>query len=336
MSPNPVGSIAQKVIAAGATLARAHGGSYARGPSGAPLDLLQKRLGLGFAGLAIVTWGLLIFGSTVRVHGAGLSCPDWPLCFGELIPQLDFRVFLEWGHRVLAGAVSIGFLGLGGAVLAHPGLRPRFGLLVGAMVVVLASQIVLGGLTVLQSLAFWSVTLHLLFGNTFMALMIGMARRLRGAVPEAAASGVVRGAVGAVAGLVTLQMALGGLVSSNYAGLACIDWPSCNGGVWFPAFDGAVGLQVFHRLGGYGVFVAAVGLAVAARADEATRRPAWLLLVLVLTQITLGVINVLMRMPVELAIAHAATAHAIVATTAWLVAGTYARGAAPAPAPARA
>lgn len=302
------------------------------------MDLLQKRLGQGFAGLAIVTWGLLIFGSTVRVHGAGLSCPDWPLCFGELIPQLDFRIFLEWGHRVLAGAVSIGFLGLGGAVVARRELRGRFGPILAAMVLVLACQIVLGGLTVLRALAFWSVTLHLLFGNTFMALMIAMSRRLGGAVPEGVAPGAVRAAVAAVVALVTVQMALGGLVSSNYAGLACIEWPSCNGGVWFPAFDGAVGLQVLHRLGGYAVTVGAVALVVAARADSATRRPAALLVALVLTQITLGVLNVLTRMPVELAIAHAATAHAIVATTAWLAAGTFARageaGRAPAVAPA--
>lgn len=286
---------------------------------------VQKRLGVGFGVLASITWLLLIFGSTVRVHGAGLACPDWPLCFGELVPQLDFRVFLEWGHRLLAGLISLGFLGLGGAVVVRAELRRRFGVLVGLMVVVLLAQIVLGGLTVLASLAFWSVTLHLLFGNAFMALMIVLSRRLRGVVPTGAARGPLRGAAAVFVLLVTVQMGLGGLVSSNYAGLACVEWPTCNGGVWVPSWAGAVGLQVLHRLGAYTVVAAAGTLAWLGRADAGSVRPTRLLLLLVLVQVTLGVLNVLTRMPVELAIAHAAAGHAIVATTAWLVAGTFHR-----------
>ncbi len=286
---------------------------------------VQKRLGVGFGVLASITWLLLIFGSTVRVHGAGLACPDWPLCFGELVPQLDFRIFLEWGHRLLAGLISLGFLGLGGAVVVRAELRRRFGVLVGLMVVVLLAQIVLGGLTVLASLAFWSVTLHLLFGNAFMALMIVLSRRLRGVVPAGAAHGPLRGVTAAFVLLVTVQMGLGGLVSSNYAGLACVEWPTCNAGVWVPSWAGAVGLQVLHRLGAYTVVAAAGTLAWLARADAGSVRPTRLLLLLVLVQVTLGVLNVLTRMPVELAIAHAAAGHAIVATTAWLVAGTFHR-----------
>ena len=62
--------------------------------------------------LVTTTYVLLVFGASVRVHGAGLACPDWPLCFGEVIPTLNFEVGLEWGHRVLAGLISLGFLGL--------------------------------------------------------------------------------------------------------------------------------------------------------------------------------------------------------------------------------
>ena len=70
-----------------------------------------RNLAIFATGLTAVTYVLLVFGSAVRVHGAGLACPDWPLCFGEVIPALDFQVFMEWGHRVLAGLVSLGFSG---------------------------------------------------------------------------------------------------------------------------------------------------------------------------------------------------------------------------------
>ncbi len=278
-------------------------------------DLLQKRLGAGFAGLAVVTWMLLVFGSTVRVHGAGLSCPDWPLCFGELVPVFNFQVFLEWGHRVLAGTISVGFLALGVAVLANPERRRKHGAIVLAASIVLVAQIVLGGLTVLHLLAFWSVTLHLLFGNAFMALLVVLAVRLRGAAPVAL--GAARGAAIAVAVAVVVQMALGGLVSSNYAGLACTEWPTCSDGVWFPSLDGIVGLHLLHRLGAYTVLAAAVAFAWTGRASGGAAA-AFAVLGLVLAQVTFGVATVLLSMPVELQILHAAMAHLLVATLAWV------------------
>jgi heme a synthase len=275
---------------------------------------------LGFGALVGVTYGLLVFGASVRVHGAGLSCPDWPLCFGEVVPLLDFRIFLEWGHRVLASMVSFGFLALGGTVLAKRELRARAGWLVGLAAVALSAQVVLGGLTVLHLLAFWSVTLHLLTGNLFCALLALVGLRLRATdAPAEPVSRGVHGLAGLLAAAVVGQMALGGLVSSNYAGLACTEWPTCQNGVWFPTLESSVGLQIFHRLGAYTVATLAIAFFAATRATPRLRRPGAVLVALVLVQVGLGVANVLTAMPVELAIAHSAVADLIVLTTTWSV-----------------
>jgi len=256
----------------------------------------------------VVTWGLLVFGATVRVHGAGLSCPDWPLCFGQVIPELNFHVFLEWGHRVLAGTISLGFAALGGLVLARPELRGRAGALCAVALVVLLTQIVLGGLTVLKLLASWSVTLHLVTGNLFLLSLLTIAGALDPR-PLAASTASV-GLAKAVAAMWLLQLALGGLVSSNYAGLACTEWPTCNGGVWFPAWSGIVGLQLAHRAGAYVLFGLAAGLAWTARGGPG-ERSASMVFAAVLAQVVLGVTNVVLEMPVEIAVLHSALADLI-------------------------
>lgn len=278
----------------------------------------SRALGRAFLGLVAVTYALLVFGASVRVHGAGLACPDWPLCFGEVIPELNFQVFLEWGHRALASIISFGFLILGGLALKDPAKRARVGGVLLVAAIALVAQVVLGGLTVLHLLAYWSVTLHLLTGNLFCALLLLVAQRLLDApAPRAAVPFAARGVAVALATMVVVQMGLGGLVSSNYAGLACTEWPTCNGGVWFPVFDGIVGLQVFHRLGAYTLFALAAAFFVVARNVAPLRRAAGFVLGFVLLQIGIGIANVLLAMPVEIAIVHSAVADLIVLSTTW-------------------
>lgn len=280
------------------------------------LPLNERRLSSAFWVLSSFTYVLLILGATVRVHGAGLSCPDWPLCFGEVVPQFDLQIFLEWFHRQIAGIISLGFLGLGGWVLYTPALRAKAGRLVLAAAGVLTLQIILGGLTVLHLLAYWSVTLHLLCGNLFTVLLVLIGYRLRGTPQPVPAQRGLMGAGLALGALVVCQLSLGGLVSSNYAGLACTEWPTCNAGQWFPTWQGPVGLQLMHRLAAYTLAVVAVGFAVVARRSSALRIPSLVVACLVGVQIVLGVTNILLRMPVEIAILHSAVADAIVLGTA--------------------
>lgn len=276
------------------------------------------------AALALVglTAFLLVFGSTVRVHGAGLSCPDWPLCFGQVVPEYEFRVYLEFGHRVVAGFVSLGFVGLWVAAARQGRLarEPWIAALFWLAALTLATQVVLGGLTVLELLAEWTVASHLLAGNTFCALLLAIALGLR---EQDVGRGRVEAGMGErlmATGLVLLvpaQLVLGGLVAGSHAGLACGTWPSCNGAGWFPTFEGPVGLQVTHRVVAYVIAGwVLVNAAVQARGGVA-RAPALVLVVLVGLQIVVGVANVWLRLPVEVTLAHSAGAAAILLTSSW-------------------
>lgn len=274
------------------------------------------KLARGFGALVVLVYGLIVLGALVRAHGAGLACPDWPLCFGEWVPRLDFHVAFEWGHRVLAGAVSLLFAGLSAATLARPGTRrvARTAILVASAV--LAVQIVLGGLTVLHLLARWTVTSHLLVGNAFAVSLLLLARRLaRAASPPAPAAPVAEGArlaVAFAAGLLVVQIALGGLVSSSYAGIACPDWPACRDGVWFPGLEGALGIHLAHRIAGYLLLAALAAAAWLCRGSPPLGRRMAVALLVAVAQVAIGVANVLLRVPVEVTALHSAGAAALV------------------------
>jgi len=271
-----------------------------------------------------------VLGALVRAHGAGLACPDWPLCFGELVPRFDFRIAFEWGHRLIAGSVSLIFAALALGVANDPTLRRIVGRPLLVATALLGLQIVLGGLTVLHTLASWTVTAHLVTGNGFALTLLLLVLRLRDHAAGCAAASepiasALRTLVTASALILTLEIGLGGLVSSRYAGLACSEWPACLNGAFFPTFEGAVGLQLLHRLNAY-LLVGLLALtAWTARGVCGLERPTALALALVLVQAALGVANVLLRIPVEITALHTATAVALVLTTTFCVRAAWLR-----------
>jgi cytochrome c oxidase assembly protein subunit 15 len=285
-----------------------------------PIRSLARRLALGFFLLAGLSYVLIVLGALVRAHGAGLACPDWPLCFGEVVPRFDFKVAFEWGHRALAGSVGLAFVGLSAVCLRSPALRTAMGSRLALAATLLAIQIVLGGLTVLHLLASWTVTSHLVTGNAFALSLVLIARRLarlaRGADPEGdvPTTAAQRALVTASALLLGIQIVLGGLVSSNYAGLTCPDWPTCMNGEFIPTWSGVQGLHVFHRLVGYSVVLAIATAAFLGRRHPRLR--AWLTTAAVLAgcQVAVGIANVLLRLPVEITGLHSALAAALVCT----------------------
>ncbi len=112
--------------------------------------------------------------------------------------------------------------------------------------------------------------------------------------------------------LLALQLALGGLVSSRYAGLACPEWPTCNGGFWFPSWRGSVGLHLLHRTNGYLLLVAVTGLARISRANPPLARWTRAAAGIAFLQIVAGIANVLSGLRVEITGLHSALAAALV------------------------
>ena len=129
-------------------------------------------------------------------------------------------------------------------------------------------------------------------------------------------SAVVRAVAAPLALLVPLQLLLGGFVAGSHAGLVCPAFPGCGtaDGAWFPSFAGLLGLQVTHRLVAWLLLGVAAATAIASRG----RRPALAVLGAVLLQASIGVANVLLRLPVEVTLLHTAGAAAVAWSTVWV------------------
>lgn len=287
--------------------------------SGAPDERRAGRLAVGFAVLLGFTFAQIVIGALVRAHDAGLACPDWPRCFGAWVPELDFWVAWEVGHRYYASGLGLAFAALAIATWRTAGLEPAIRRLVLAAAATFGAQVVLGGLTVLLRLHESTVTGHLVFGNAFASLLLWIALalreeaapRLRPALPTG-----LRRAVWAAAGLVALQVVLGGLVASSYAGMACPDWPTCNGGAWFPSWRGPVGLHLAHRTNAYAMVAVLLAVAWSTGRHAGVSRPLRVAAGLALAQVAVGVANVKLGLPEAVTGLHSGVSAAIVLSVA--------------------
>jgi cytochrome c oxidase assembly protein subunit 15 len=278
----------------------------------------DARLAFGFQLLVALTFCLIVLGALVRANGAGLACPDWPLCFGNLIPKIDTRVGFEWSHRLLAGSVTAIFAFLSWSA-SRSSARSRYvTALLTIAAVLIATQIILGALTVWLKLAPWTVTAHLITGNLFasVTLLLALEFRAEKGTRDILALGFNRRRlwITIVGGLLLIQLGLGGLVSSRYAGMACPEWPTCNGGVWFPTWVGGVGLHLFHRLTAYALIVCLGAAALSCRRDGRLRGATALAFALGILQGAVGIASVRNGIPVELTGLHTALAAALVLT----------------------
>ena len=193
---------------------------------------------------ALLTWPLIPYGAFVRLKNAGLSCPDWPLCYGQLLPPAGYEIALETGHRFVAALlglliITITFV----SFRQHTNYHIR-GLALFSLVLV-CIQGIIGALTVTMTLWPPIVTLHLIGGNLLFGVLVYLARitfsigRLEN--PEVTKSGFrgfqekpgMSSRVLLMIAVLFLIIASGGYNSSTYSGLHCEAFPGCHEGSFF-------------------------------------------------------------------------------------------------------
>jgi len=289
---------------------------------------MYRALVAATAGLAFV---VIIVGAYVRLSDAGLGCPDWPLCYGQAVPEpmadsgAHAKAWKEMGHRYLAA--TLGLLILLIAIVSWKIRRSPW--LATAIVALVVFQATLGKWTVTMLLKPAIVTAHLLGGMATLALLVWLSLSQFGyVVCEDAKKIRIPGALALAA--VVIQIALGGWVSANYAALACPDLPGCLGQA-VPPMDFASAFHVLRALGRTGqgdllplealvaihwahrmFALVAVGVVVfvvfRALRIEALRKTATLAGSALLLQFFLGIANVAFGLPLALAVAHNAGA----------------------------
>lgn len=294
------------------------------------LSFQARHLAALIAGCSLV---LIALGGFVRGTDAGLSCPDWPLCYGRAVPDPAVPgVMQEVGHRYLASLVSGGIIIFSLLAARRRRELPRVWSVCRVTLLTLAIQICLGGLTVLLKLNPLIVTAHLAMGTLVFQLFARLAierapnarfdegvlpvsRPAEEAQPRVRRYLLLRRGLGLLVGLVTVQLLLGGLVGSSGAALVCPDLPFCLGRI-FPTDLGAQPMiHMLHRFLATGILALSlilwgVARTVLPRGTKVMRLFIGLVFMIAL-QIALGVSNVYWMVPVGVAVSHLVVAQGV-------------------------
>lgn len=316
-----------------------------------------------------LTFDLVLFGAFTRLTDSGLGCPDWPGCYGSASPiganahiaaaqsampsgpVTHGKAWVEMIHRYLATGVGVLILVL--AVVSWVGrgrkgqgqpISPWWPTLTLVWVCV---QGAFGALTVTMKLFPAIVTLHLLGGLALLAMLcvqvVRTAQFEEGIAPVAIGAGL-RWLLWLSFVLLVLQVALGGWVSTNYAVLACTDFPMCQKS-WWPLMDFRQGFELWRELGLTGTgehisfaaltaihyvhrvmaLVVLVLLGVLAwrlnRVAALRSQSRWIA-ALISLQLVTGLSNVVLDWPLVAAVLHTGGAGALVVVMTWAVAAS--------------
>ena len=306
------------------------------------MNVMFKKLALIGTVMALC---VVVLGAYVRLSDAGLGCPDWPGCYGTLtVPQSEEAIqhaqtvyphstveagkaWKEMIHRYLAGALGLVVLAM--FVLAWKNQRDlKVSVwLPTLLLVVIAFQAALGMWTVTMLLKPVIVSAHLLGGMTTLGLLVWIAHRHWGhysntLVQTSAMRKLIRFALL----IILLQIFLGGWTSTNYAALACTDFPTCHG-AWMPDMDfkdafhlvrdlgqsadggnltlaSLTAIQWTHRVGAIITLIYLGFLAINGLKYAQLNKLSVALMAVLIAQIALGIANLLLHLPLVLAVAH--------------------------------
>lgn len=299
---------------------------------------------------------VVMLGAYTRLTDAGLGCPDWPGCYGRMVlptaqaglshAQAQYptvaleaeKAWTEMVHRYAAGTLGLLILIIFiRTVIVSRGSHQIPKVVPGFLMVLVIFQALLGMWTVTLKLLPVVVMGHLLGGILIFASLC----YFRWQISEVNVANLYswRKWIGFAAFILLMQVALGGWVSSNYAGIACVGFPACNG-VWWPMLhltdgfnllspvganyqgglldiDARITIQFIHRLGA--IVTAAVVLILSVFIiAKSTSRPiksiSFVAIGLVLIQFMLGILNVVYLLPLGVAVAHNGVAAILFAT----------------------
>jgi heme A synthase len=251
--------------------------------------------------LAGLIFCLILLGGIVHNTGSSLACPDWPTCYGTLMPEMKGGVAIEHSHRL--AAASVGLLTIVLSVLLY---RRRKDLRVYGFVAVflVVFQGVLGGLTVLLKLPTAVSTAHLATSFLFLALVISIAWKTSPRFTPSPASSFSTTYLKVAAALVYLQSVLGAFMRHTGAGLVCPDIPFCYGSPWPSDMPPILMLHMAHRWMGVLVALMVLPLPIFVRGDTRLRLLSLAASLLVMGQIGLGIASVLTQLGIVAVTAH--------------------------------
>jgi heme a synthase len=298
---------------------------------------------------AFLTFDLIMFGAFTRLTDSGLGCPDWPGCYGHANPGQAhehisaaeaamphgpvtvMKAWIEMIHRYLA--MGVGVLIVSMMVIAwrmwlqsrrqDAAFSPWLPTFLFGFVCL---QGAFGAWTVTQKLQPIIVTIHLLLGMGLLALLVLLGTRENKHAPIAPQALALRVPAMLALALLFIQIALGGWVSTNYAALACLDFPLCHGDV-LPQMDFSNGFTLWrhlgktadgeylpfpaltaihwvHRMFAFVVVSFIIWLALKARKVEGLRMTSRWMLIAIAVQFITGMSTIFLEWPLALAVLH--------------------------------
>ena len=297
---------------------------------------MPKRTGRGLRAWSLTSviflLGLIVLGGVVRITDSGLGCPDWPFCYGKVLPPAEFKAIVEYSHRFVAAITGLIVVTTGVTIWRSHREDRRLTTPFVLAFILLVIQVLLGWVTVRTELNEWLVMAHLTVAESLLAMMLliavvgWMVYRGRHEEPPVRMSKTARITFIAALVLMLAVMLSGAYTQATGATGACGDsWPLCAGSIFPDTF--LKGVHMGHRL----LTIIAVPVLVAAAHQAYNLRGrspvlgqiATLFIALFVAQIVVGGINVMIGFHRVTNVMHVAFATFVWAALVLLVAAAY-------------